>query len=93
MISTQVDGAGQCGFNQAASRPADPIKRHRARRERRHPKAMLTTQTCSVALDLLENTIGGKRPFAQGAELPFKNAIIQTAISKSPFLRLELIPN
>ena len=29
----------QCGFNQAASRPADPtIKRHRARRERSHPK-------------------------------------------------------
>jgi hypothetical protein len=50
--------SGQCGFNQAASHPADPIKRHRARRERRHPKAMLTTQTSAVALDLLENTIG-----------------------------------
>ena len=47
---------GQCGFNQAASRPADPIKRHRARRERSHPKAVLTTQTCAVALDLLENS-------------------------------------
>ena len=50
--------SGQCGFNQAASHPADPIKRHRARRERRHPKAMLTTQTSAVALDLLENSIG-----------------------------------
>src|SRR5262249_49444547 len=47
--------SGQCGFNQAASHPADPIKRHRARRERSHPKAMLTTQTSAVALDLLEN--------------------------------------
>jgi hypothetical protein len=45
--------SGQCGFNQAASHPADPIKRHRARRERSHPKAMLTTQTSAVALDLL----------------------------------------
>jgi hypothetical protein len=50
--------SGQCGFNQAASHPADPIKRHRARRERSHPKAMLTTQTSAVALDLLENGIG-----------------------------------
>jgi hypothetical protein len=38
--------------------PADPIKRHRARREHGHPKAMLTTQTTAVALDLLENSIG-----------------------------------
>jgi hypothetical protein len=50
--------SGQCGFNQAASRPADPVKRHRARRERSHPKEALTTQTCAVALDLLENPIG-----------------------------------
>jgi hypothetical protein len=53
--------SGQCGFNQAASHPADPIKRHRARRERSHPKAMLTTQTSAVALDLLENSIGHRR--------------------------------
>ena len=49
--------SGQCGFNQVASHPADPMKRHRARRERRHPKAMLNTQTSAVALDLLENSI------------------------------------
>src|SRR4029077_3273769 len=49
--------SGQCGFNQVASHPADPMKRHRARRERRHPKAMLNTQTSTVALDLLENSI------------------------------------
>jgi hypothetical protein len=55
--------SGQCGFNQAASHPADPIKRHRARRERSHPKAMLTTQTSAVALDLLENGIGGLASF------------------------------
>ena len=55
--------SGQCGFNQAASHPADPIKRHRARRERSHPKAMLTTQTSAVALDLLENSIGGRQTF------------------------------
>src|SRR5262245_65542337 len=54
--------SGQCGFNQAASHPADPIKRHRARRERSHPKAMLTTQTSAVALDLLENNIGAELP-------------------------------
>src|SRR5262249_53388055 len=53
--------SGQCGFNQAASHPADPIKRHRARRERSHPKAMLSTQTSAVALDLLENNIGAER--------------------------------
>ena len=44
--------SGQCGFNQAASRPADPIKRHRAPRERSHPKEVLATQICAVALDL-----------------------------------------
>ena len=49
--------SGQCGFNQVASHPADPMKRHRARRERSHPKAMLTIQTSAVALDLLENII------------------------------------
>src|SRR5262249_50078271 len=52
--------SGQCGFNQAASHPAEPIKRHRARRERSHPKEMLTTQTSAGALDLLENGIGEK---------------------------------
>ena len=60
--------SGQSGFNQAASHPADPIKRHRARRERSHPKAMLTTQTSAVALDLLENTIDPKQPFRHCAE-------------------------
>jgi hypothetical protein len=59
--------SGQCGFNQVASHPADPMKRHRARRERSHPKAMLNTQTSAVALDLLENSIGGKWSFAQAA--------------------------
>jgi len=53
--------SGQCGFNQAASRPAYPIKRNRARRERSHPKEVLTTQTCAVALDLLENGIVATR--------------------------------
>src|SRR5262249_20351562 len=37
-----------------------PSSAHRARRERSHPKAMLTTQTSAVALDLLENNIEGK---------------------------------
>ena len=61
---------GQCGFNHAASRPADPIKRHRARRERRHPKAMLATQTCAVALDLLENKIGAPGHLGGLSEYP-----------------------
>ena len=52
--------SGQCGFNQATSHPADPIKRHRARRERSHPKVVLTAQTNAVALDLLENGIGAQ---------------------------------
>ena len=56
--------SGQCGFNQATSHPADPIKRHRARRERSHPKVVLTAQTNAVALDLLENGIRQKRTFA-----------------------------
>jgi len=55
--------SGQCGFNQAASHLADPIKCHRARRERSHPKAMLTTQTSAVALDLLENGIQPSQTF------------------------------
>ena len=58
--------SGQCGFNQVASHPTDPMKRHRARRERTHPKAMLNTQTSAVALDLLENIIGGKRKCVAG---------------------------
>ena len=58
ILSHAVDQAADCDFNQAAPHPADPIKCHRARRERRHPKAMLTTQTSAVALDLLENSIG-----------------------------------
>jgi hypothetical protein len=49
--------SGQCGFNQATSHPADPITRLRARRERSHPKVVLTAQTNAVALDLLENGI------------------------------------
>jgi len=67
--------SGQCGFNQAASHPADPIKRHRARRERSHPKAMLTTQTSAVALDLLENEIDPKRSFMSGRPLSLKGEI------------------
>ena len=55
--------SGQCGFNQATSHPADPIKRHRARRERSHPKVVLTAQTNAVALDLLENGIRQWRTF------------------------------
>ena len=51
ILSHSQTTSGQCGFNQAASHPADPIERHRARRERSHPKAVLTTQTCAVALD------------------------------------------
>jgi hypothetical protein len=56
--------SGQCGFNQATSHPADPIKRHRARRERSHPKVVLTAQTNAVALDLLENGIRQFRKLA-----------------------------
>src|SRR5438105_3943913 len=70
--------SGQCGFNQAASHQANPIKRHRARRDRSHPKAMLTTQTSAVALDVLENSIQEFRNRAIRAtltgELPFFNA-------------------
>jgi hypothetical protein len=68
--------SGQCGFNQATSHPADPIKRHRARRERSHPKVVLTAQTNAVALDLLENGIGAQqavdRTFALGRKQRFK---------------------
>ena len=34
-----------CVFNLAALRPAYPIKRQRARRERRHPKASKTGES------------------------------------------------
>ena len=66
--------SGQCGFNQVASHPADPMKRHRARRERSHPKAMLNTQTSAVALDLLENGIDPLRKF----DLPLLCAKLRT---------------
>ena len=45
-----------CGFNQATPRPTDPIKRHGARRERRHLKAT-HTHIEQRAIDLLENGI------------------------------------
>jgi hypothetical protein len=54
--------------------PADPIKRHRARRERSHPKEMLTTQTSAGALDLLENSIDPKRTCVQPCLRPFVNS-------------------
>jgi hypothetical protein len=60
--------SGQCGFNQVASHPADPMKRHRARRERSHPKAMLNTKTSAVALDLLENKIGATPKYLRNVE-------------------------
>jgi hypothetical protein len=62
--------SGQCGFNQATSHPADPIKRHRARRERSHPKVVLTAQTNAVALDLLENGIGPQLPLVHAEGCP-----------------------
>jgi len=89
-----------CGFNQAASRPADPIKRHRARRERRHPKEVLTTQTCAVALDLLENGIrqeqsfddpppnpgiDPKATFQRLCQIPFATVLISRSIPTSSF--------
>ena len=48
-----------CGFNLAALRPAYPIKRQRARRERRHPKASKPGR--ASPLDPLENSIDVKR--------------------------------
>ena len=66
--------SGQCGFNQVASHPADPMKRHRARRERSHPKAMLNTQTSAVALDLLENSIDAKRTFNDHSRSPVRRS-------------------
>jgi len=53
-----------CGFNRAALRPAYPIKRPRARREHRHPKA--STPRKSFPLDPLENRIDPERPVAVG---------------------------
>src|ERR1700747_345428 len=46
-----------CRFHQATLHPAAPLTRHVARRERSHPKVVLTAQTNAVALDLLENGI------------------------------------
>jgi hypothetical protein len=63
--------SGQCGFNQATSHPADPITRHRARRERSHPKVVLTAQTNAVALDLLENGIRQERSFADDRRIAY----------------------
>ena len=57
-----------CVFNLAALRPAYPIKRQRARRERRHPKASESGKT--LALDLLENTIGRDLPVEMRCPAP-----------------------
>ena len=67
--------SGQCGFNQATSHPADPITRHRARRERSHPKVVLTAQTNAVALDLLENGIRQKRKLLPAVSKPPATAV------------------
>src|SRR5690349_5415447 len=81
--------SGQCGFNQVASHPADPIKRHRARRERSHPKAMLNTQTSAVALDLLENRIRQKRPFVADVAREEKHEDLESKQIADPDLSLE----
>ena len=57
-ILLRAVNTADCGFNRAALRPAYPIKRPRARREHRHPKASKPGK--SLPLDPLENTIGGK---------------------------------
>src|SRR4030095_9294089 len=51
--------AADCVCNQATPHPADPIKCHRARRERRHPKAAHNRSGSEwPPLDSLENKIG-----------------------------------
>ena len=77
--------SGQCGFNQVASHPADPMKRHRARRERSHPKAMLTTQTSAVALDLLENSIGALASFRRLERMAASPPIADIPAAKRAF--------
>ena len=55
ILSHAANPPADCVFNLAALRPAYPIKRQRARRERRHPKASKTGR--ASPLDPLENTI------------------------------------
>jgi len=57
-ILLRAVNTADCGFNRAALRPAYPIKRPRARREHRHPKASKPGK--SLPLDPLENRIGGR---------------------------------
>src|SRR4029453_13966222 len=53
--------SADCVCNQATPHPADPIKCHRARRERRHPKAAHNRSGSEwPPLDSLENKIGGE---------------------------------
>jgi len=54
-ILLRAVNTADCGFNRAALRPAYPIKRPRARREHRHPKASKPGK--SLPLDPLENKI------------------------------------
>jgi len=54
-ILLRAVNTADCGFNRAALRPAYPIKRPRARREHRHPKASKPGK--SLPLDPLENNI------------------------------------
>jgi len=60
-ILLRAVNTADCGFNRAALRPAYPIKRPRARREHRHPKASKPGK--SLPLDPLENTIDPKHAF------------------------------
>ncbi len=61
-----------CVFNLAALHPAYPIKRQRARREHRHPKA--STPEEAPALDTLENTICAERTAGVDVKRTYPNA-------------------
>src|SRR3984893_12579421 len=88
ILSHAQTTSGECGFTQVASHPADPMKRHRARGERRHPKAMLNTQTSAVALDLLENGIGAERKCRHRSVPAAIGGIPEKISSSQAFLRL-----
>ena len=61
-ILSHAANQADCVFNLAALHPAYPIKRQRARREHRHPKASKTGR--ASALDPLENKIRRHLPSA-----------------------------
>ena len=65
-ILLRAVNTADCGFNRAALRPAYPIKRPRARREHRHPKASKPGKSLPAICDRLTRADSTRTGVASG---------------------------